>query len=184
MRPTGGVTSDTRPAVWAGEPLEVTVDLLEATGSGTVSGADVTVALTTSSTTGRFDTAADGSFDGSVTSVTIPAGATYVDVYYRDTAAGMPMLTATAPALAAGTRQVKVFARSFAPGGEVAYYTARVGWCTVATANAQTQISAAKLAITSISRGQSMLPGWRVRPPCASEKEFTQTIRRCGMISR
>ena len=57
-RPMVVATDDTRPTVWAGDALTVTVDLLEATGSGTAAAADVTVDLATDSATGAFDTAA------------------------------------------------------------------------------------------------------------------------------
>ena len=150
-RLTGGGRTDPTAVAWAGEPLEVTVDLLEATGSGTTATGDVTVNLGSSSATGRFDTSAGGSFDGSVTSVVIPAGSTCVDVYYLDRAGGTHTLTAAAAGLSVGSRQVKLFARSYAPGGQVAFYTARASWCTPEVAYAQSQIAMAKLNILGIT---------------------------------
>jgi hypothetical protein len=146
-------TDDPRQAVWAGEALTVTVNLLEATGSSTAAAADTTVDLTTDSTTGAFDLAAGGAFDGSVNSVTIPAGATCVDVFYKDSATATitPTLTASSAGLAAGTRLVKVFPRSFAPMGDVAIYTGKVGWVSKAVADAQAQITASKLGILGIT---------------------------------
>ena len=105
----------------------------------------LTVNLSKDSATGAFDTSRSGSFNGTVTSVTIPAGKSYADVYYKDTTAGTPTLTVSAAGLSPWSRQVKVFARSFAPRGEVALYTARANWCTVATANAQAGITAERL---------------------------------------
>jgi hypothetical protein len=58
---------------------------------------EVTVTLMSSSDAGMFDTAMDGAFDGTVTSVMIPAGETSVDVYYKDSVAGDVTLTATVP---------------------------------------------------------------------------------------
>ncbi|HAK93651.1 MAG TPA: hypothetical protein DCM87_01245, partial [Planctomycetes bacterium] len=150
--PATGVT-DTTPVAWAGDAVEVTVDLLEATGSSTLSATDVTVNLTTDSATGRFDTAADGSFSASSISVTIPAGSPYVDVYYKDAVTCTPTLTASSASLASGSRLMKIFARTYAPGGEVAFYTAGVSWVGAATANAQAQIAANKLSILGVTSG-------------------------------
>jgi hypothetical protein len=55
---------------------------------------DTVVTLASNATTGRFDTTAAGAFDGSITSVTIPAGQNSAPVYYRDTTAGTPIITA------------------------------------------------------------------------------------------
>ena len=73
----------------------ITIEIQEG-GKAAASGSDVAVALTSSSTTGMFDTSATGDFDGTVTSATIPAGETWVNVYYRDTVAGSATLTAMA----------------------------------------------------------------------------------------
>jgi hypothetical protein len=147
-RPIVAATGDSRPAVWAGETLTVTVDLLEATGSGTAAAADTTVDLATDSATGAFYAAVDGT---AVTSVTIPAGASYVDVTYKDTATGTPTLTASSAGLTSGTRQVKVFERTFAPPGDAAFYTARANWTTTAVANAQAQIAVDKLSFVGVT---------------------------------
>ena len=144
-RPKAAVTDDTRAAAWTGDPLEFTVDLLETTGSGTKAAADVTVTLETTSPSGRFDLSPDGPFSGAVTTVKIPAGASYVDVYYKDTAAGTPTLTVSAAGLSPWSCEVKIFARSFAPRGEVAFYTAATSWTSLQVANAQAQITADKL---------------------------------------
>ena len=57
---------------------------------------NLTVSLTSSSSSGRFDTSATGPFDGSVTSIIVPAGQTVASVYYEDTTAGTPTLHAAA----------------------------------------------------------------------------------------
>ena len=65
-------------------------------GSPATTAAGVPVALMSSSETGMFDVKADGAFDGTVTSVTIPAGEASVDVYYKDSVVGTATVTATA----------------------------------------------------------------------------------------
>ena len=57
-----------------GRPLPLTVQVQDLFGSPADAPAAITVNLSSTSGTGRFDTAADGSFNGSVTSVSIPAG--------------------------------------------------------------------------------------------------------------
>lgn len=94
----------------------ITVEIQEG-GKAAASATDVTVALTSSSTTGMFDTSATGDFDGTVTSATIPAGETSVDVYYRDTEAGSATLSAMATLVGAAqtaTQDVTVQANATA----------------------------------------------------------------------
>ena len=55
---------------------------------------DTTINLSSSSGTGRFDTDPAGSFDGSITSVTIEDGKNKENFYYKDTTAGTPIITA------------------------------------------------------------------------------------------
>jgi hypothetical protein len=70
--------------------------------------ADTTVYLASTSTAGRFDTSASGSFNGTITSVIIPSGSNSASFYYRDTAMGTPTITAFSAGLAEGTQQETV----------------------------------------------------------------------------
>ncbi|MFZ2189017.1 MAG: IPT/TIG domain-containing protein [Candidatus Moraniibacteriota bacterium] len=66
---------------------------------------DLTVNLSTSaSETGKFDTSNAGAYDGSVTSVTIPAGQLSADFYYKDTKVGSPVVTAASGGITAATK--------------------------------------------------------------------------------
>lgn len=55
--------------------------------------ADTIISLTSTSATGRFDTNSSGSFNGDITSVTIPSGSSSASFYYRDTTAGAASIT-------------------------------------------------------------------------------------------
>lgn len=68
-----------------------------------------TIALS-SNTAGKFDTDASGAFDGSVTSIPIPAGNYTATFYYADTHAGSPLLTASKTGVTAGTLAFNVVA--------------------------------------------------------------------------
>ena len=70
--------------------------------------AALAVKLASSSAAGSFSTSPDGPWTGTLT-VTIPAGGdTSPAVYYEDTAAGSPVLTATATGTAGGTQTLTV----------------------------------------------------------------------------
>ena len=56
--------------------------------------ADTTIALTSDSSTGKFDTSAGGAFDGTITSVTISKDADSTTFFYKDTVSGTPTITA------------------------------------------------------------------------------------------
>jgi len=70
-----------------------------------VSGSAITVNLATNSPGGRFDTVVNGLFDGSVTSISIPNGASSATFFYKDTRSGTPTITASATGFASSTRQ-------------------------------------------------------------------------------
>jgi photosystem II stability/assembly factor-like uncharacterized protein len=97
--------------------LELTIELRDAAGGPTTSLSDVTVNLTSSTQTGVFDTAQNGPFDGTVTSVTIPAGKTSATAFYKDTAAGTVTLTVSAPGLTSATQVVTVKSAPMANAG-------------------------------------------------------------------
>jgi len=82
----------------------ITIATWDGDGNPAASASDVTVNLSSSSTTGAFDTSKTGAFDGTVTSVSIPAGQTSANVYYKDATAGTATLTATAPSFPAETQ--------------------------------------------------------------------------------
>jgi hypothetical protein len=139
-----------KAAAWAGDPIQVTVQLQEPTGSPRPKATPVTVNLQTDSGTGRFDTAAGGSFNGSVTSITIPAGETTGTFFYKDTAAGAHVLTASAAGLDQAKFTMNVFVKSKAPPGEVAIYTGTTQWIAKDQADAQAQIASDALGLAGI----------------------------------
>ncbi len=73
--------------------------------------ADTVINLTSTSTTGRFDTSTSGLFNGNTASVTIPSGSSSASFYYKDITAGTPTITATelpSQGWNRGTQQEKV----------------------------------------------------------------------------
>lgn len=72
----------------------ITVESRDGLGLAKTVSADTTVNLSSTSGTGRFDTSAGGSFDGSITSVTITNGSSSATFYYKDSAAGTPTIAA------------------------------------------------------------------------------------------
>ena len=139
-----------RTAVFVGQPLQLTVQIQDLTGSPSSTQIPLLVNLATNSITGAFDLSADGAFDRSVRSVTIPAGESSAVVYYKDSAAGTRTLSALAAGLTTGTLGVKVVARSYATPGEVVIYTGAVNWIDKAAADAQAQICVDRLASAGI----------------------------------
>lgn len=78
----------------------ITVRLEDIYQNPVLAGSNKTISLTTSAAgSGRFDTSAGGAFNGTVTSVVIPAGQSNVSFYYKDTAVGNPQITAQASGL-------------------------------------------------------------------------------------
>ena len=82
----------------------ITIETRDAGGNPAPSASDVIVTLSSSSATGVFDTTAGGAFDGTVTSVTVPAGQTSATVFYRDNLVGTATITATAASFPAATQ--------------------------------------------------------------------------------
>ncbi len=83
----------------------ITIVTRDADGKPATSTGGVTVNLSSSNTsTGAFDTSATGAFNGTVISVLIPAGATSVQVFYKDPTAGTATLTATVASFPEATR--------------------------------------------------------------------------------
>jgi subtilisin family serine protease len=74
---------------------------------------NMTIHLTSTSGSGRFDTGASGAFDGTVTSVTIPAGSSQASFYYEDTKAGTPTITASGSGLISQTQSEVINAGPF-----------------------------------------------------------------------
>jgi subtilisin family serine protease len=70
---------------------------------------DTTFNLTSTSETGRFDISPTGSFDGTCTYVTVPAGASKADFYYRDTAAGTSTITVSGEGFGSISQEVNIF---------------------------------------------------------------------------
>jgi hypothetical protein len=128
-----------------GRPVRLEAQTQGSFGSPSAAGAPTTVNLLTDSATGAFDIAANGSFDGTVTSVTVAAGESSATFYYKDTAAGTPTLTGSSAGLANGTRGLTIFEKGSAAPGEVAIYTGAVNWIDKAVADAQAQICVNRL---------------------------------------
>jgi uncharacterized repeat protein (TIGR02543 family) len=85
-----------------------TVQIQDASGNPFLVASSTQVNLYTTSGLGRFDTSATGLFNGSVTSVTVPAGSSSITFYYMDGTAGTPTLTVTSIGLTSGTQQETV----------------------------------------------------------------------------
>ena len=85
------VVSDT-PSVFVEQVVQLTIKLLK-DGEPAASAKDETVGLISDSETGLFDTEMDGDFDGTVDHAVIPAGETWINVYYKDATSGEVELT-------------------------------------------------------------------------------------------
>jgi len=72
----------------------MTIQTRDATGAPQNVGSNTTINLTSTSANGRFDTSPTGPFNGSITSITIPAGSSSASFYYKDTSVGTPTITA------------------------------------------------------------------------------------------
>jgi hypothetical protein len=131
--------------------LELTVSLQDEGGVKFPTQTPIVVSLTKTSPTGAFDTAEDGPFNGTVTSVTIPAGQSSATVYYKDSTAGLVTLSASADALTTGQIQVDVLEDVAVSQGEVEVYTGGVGWMDKALADAQAQICVDALTTAGIT---------------------------------
>jgi hypothetical protein len=86
----------------------ITIQVQDATGAAFNVTRNTTINLYTSSARGRFDTTESGAFNGSVTSVVIPAGANQVTFYYKDSNTGSPTITVTSFGLTSGTQTESV----------------------------------------------------------------------------
>ena len=86
-----------------GDALEITLETQDTDGVAATSASDIVVHVASSAATGVFDIAQDGAFDGTLITVTIPAGETAVSVFYKDTVLGTVTLTATAQGFPAET---------------------------------------------------------------------------------
>ncbi|HDL77820.1 MAG TPA: hypothetical protein ENG36_03535, partial [Lentisphaerae bacterium] len=111
----------------------------------------VQVSLSSTSATGAFDTSPDGAFDGSVTTVTIPAGSTSAVFYYKDSTPGEATITAQAAGLSAGTMDLRIFDARPREPGEVAIYTGRQSWIDKSSADKQAQICATLLGTAGVT---------------------------------
>merc|ERR1712169_41063 len=83
----------------------IQLEARDADGNPAPTSAAVTVALTSSSATGVFSAAADGT---AISEVAIAAGGTTASVYYKDSAAGAGTLTATSTALGSATQSITI----------------------------------------------------------------------------
>jgi adhesin/invasin len=91
----------------------ITVQLQDAFGNPKTVTSNTTIALSTSSSSGHFDTSAGGAFDGSITQVTMTAGSSIVNFYYKNTTVGQFNITVAenpAQGWADATQQVTIIA--------------------------------------------------------------------------
>ncbi|MFS8130858.1 MAG: beta strand repeat-containing protein [Candidatus Dojkabacteria bacterium] len=82
----------------------ITVSLYDQYNNVAKSAAGTTVNLASTSGTGRFDTASNGAFDGSITSVNVNTDQSVATFYYKDTTAGTPTITLTSSGLSGDTQ--------------------------------------------------------------------------------
>ncbi|HON83400.1 MAG TPA: hypothetical protein PLI22_04610, partial [Caldisericia bacterium] len=87
---------------------DIKVQIQDQDGNPVTASANVTVNLTSSSTTGRFSTDKNTWSTSSSHSVTIPSGQNQVTFYYKDTSPGLHTLTAKATGLRDGTQTIRV----------------------------------------------------------------------------
>ncbi|MBN1421319.1 MAG: hypothetical protein JXP34_21275, partial [Planctomycetes bacterium] len=129
------------PRTVANTPVKITITLA---GTSTPLAQAIKIDLESDSGTGTFDTVFDGPYDGSVTSVTLPAGDLSATFHYLDTSAGRVTLSATAPAVkdltAGGGMRLDVLEDLGGSPGQVAIYTGTTGWISEALADQQAQI--------------------------------------------
>ncbi len=88
-------------------PLGITVGLADADGDAVAMETDTMVTLTSDSATGVFSMMAGEAGTASAT-VTIAGGDVSAMVYYTDSTAGMPTITATAPGLTSAEQDISV----------------------------------------------------------------------------
>jgi len=72
----------------------MTIQTQDTSGNPANVTADTIINLSSTSGTGRFDISAEGAFDGSITSLTIPNGSNSANFHYKDAAVGTPAITA------------------------------------------------------------------------------------------
>jgi len=87
---------------------DIKVQIQDQDGNPITASANVTINLTSSSTTGRFSTDKNTWSTSSSYSVTIPSGQNQVTFYYKDTSPGLHTLTAKATGLRDGTQTIRV----------------------------------------------------------------------------
>ncbi len=85
----------------------ITVQAQDGLGLARNVSADTTINLSSTSGGGLFDTDSGGSFDGSITSVTITNGTSSATFYYKDSNAGTPSITAAESPSASWTDAVQ-----------------------------------------------------------------------------
>jgi hypothetical protein len=102
----------------AGSVSEVfTIQTRDAAGDPINVSSDALLNLTSTSIAGRFDTDPHGDFDGTISTVTIPGGGNSADFYYRDTIAGIPVITAESSGLTGVMQQEMILP------GEIDHYS-------------------------------------------------------------
>lgn len=81
--------------VMARQPGKLMLEMRDANGNPVTSEDPITLQLSTDDATGAFATSQGGPWN--LSSITVPAGQSSVDLYYKDAAKGTPTITATDP---------------------------------------------------------------------------------------
>jgi hypothetical protein len=134
-----------------GRPSRATITFQDITGSPRPAVGALTLNLASDSTTGRFDTLSTGPFNGSITSVTVPAGGSSATLFFKDTVAHDVVITVSATGLETGQFTIKVMEEVPHEPGEVVIYTGITQWIDKGPADAQAQICVDKLALGGIA---------------------------------
>ncbi len=88
----------------------ITIQTQDTSGNPAMFGSNVDLNLTSTSNNSKFDIAAIGPFDGSVTKITVPGNNDIASFYYRDIIAGNPTITVSNTSYFSCTQQETVTA--------------------------------------------------------------------------
>jgi hypothetical protein len=104
------IFTSSAPTPAAGVPTSITCQALNVLNEAAELLVPVVIDLSSSSSSGRFDASASGLFDGSFTSLTIPAGQNTAAFFYKDTRAGTATLTLSSTALSGAQQSLTIVA--------------------------------------------------------------------------
>ncbi len=97
--------------ITAGSVSEIiTIQIQDNSGNPVAVTGNTIINIGSSSSTGKFDIAAGGSFNGSLTSITIPARSNSADFYFKNNTAGVFSITASSSGFTSGSQVVTTLA--------------------------------------------------------------------------